>query len=239
MAERSRGKLKLTIDTDALAIVVKTLLSCRCPVSPETERALFRLLTEQSPRTTVNYEILLDIIERDGDDTAIHRLKEFCIQSLREHRADYVITDIDVLAHFCGSYHWKLIARQLATSYRMITNLSEWLVGHMMIPVIVQYNDGLIEARYTHSDGQVVLQNLFAADDVVVRTGNSYAVHFASVIVALSDQQTAFMHQQLDLTDGFVNARRSVERIDYRDFQRFGDYREMTGTRYGDVLPYS
>lgn len=224
--------MNLSIDRDALELAFRVLLSCRCPVTPEQELALFRLLEAAGAAEPIGYDRVLGIFPA-GALSPFHRLGQFAGWVLPAH-AERVIQREHVLRHFASSYHWDhVVAAGLSSAYVNVVRVAPYLVGHQLLPVrLCTEDDGSVSGTYTFAGGEVALRHLFLPPGYEPDAAASWAVHLAAVLSPLSPEEDALVRLMGDDTPGLVQLRPEVQTIDYADFQRFGDYRRLCEERH-------
>jgi len=224
--------MSLAINLKAYFILLKILLSCRCPVSDKTERKLIRYYKSNSRKGNVNYDAIIRIADEEEDETVFHRLKEFCVCSIDDLREGYEIRVEDVLRHFSSSYHWKVIETSLHSSYKKVIHVPSWFVGHLLLPIKIQSNKNEPEISFLLKTHSVRLNSLFIPSNLSINPNKYYCVHFASVISDISFAQFEMLRQQLNEIPQFSLFCKDIKEINYLNFQRYGNYYAFCQQRY-------
>ena len=225
--------MKFQIERMAFKFLLNVLLSCRCPVSDNTEKKLINYYKRSAGKDVVNYESILKIAEKEGKETVFNKLREFCLYSINDFSKNRTILVNDILRHFCTAYHWHVVEESLPHTYKDLTDIPSWFVSHMLLPVELSANGGTIQGTFIDSEGYIVLRNLFLPSDLKIREGSLYCVHFASAIGEISLQQSKLLRNHLAEIPDFQNLRKQVFEIDFHNFQRFGDYTSFCKERFG------
>ncbi len=225
----------LEIETDAAVILLKVLLSCQCSITKKAEEEIAHYILSQRDKPSLNFKSIIDMAGGPNLDTVFRRLRDCCFYS-KDNLAEVVITKEDVYRHFCSAYHWKITEDALLTIPERanvpITNIPSWSIGHMLLPVKLSKENGSVKAEYSGSGFRISILNVFFPSDMEIHQDIAYSLHFASVISEINFTHTRMISQQLDSIDQFVKFRKETEMIDYGDFQRFGNYRNLCEARY-------
>ncbi|MDD5109828.1 MAG: hypothetical protein PHI63_01255 [Patescibacteria group bacterium] len=222
--------MAIQISQDALDLLFRILLSCRCPVSDKEERAIFEKLLRARDGEKIDYRELLRIFLSD-EPTVFHRLLDFCIWQGSIH-TDFFIEREHILRHFASSYHWQfVVANDLPASYKNILHLPQWFIGHMLVPMQITGRGGTANGKYIYPGGEIIFKNLFFPPDIAV-SSQYYAVHLASVCSPLSDPEVSLVRRLIEENPVFVKYREKCKEVDYCDFQLFGDYQSLCRKRY-------
>ncbi len=224
--------MTLTINPKAYFILLKVLLSCRCPISDKTERKLIKYYKVNSKKRSINYDSVIKYADEEGDETVFHRLKDFCIWSNNDLHKGYEITVEDVLRHFSSTFHWNVIANSLHSSYKKVIHIPSWFVSHLLLPVKIQINKSEHQILFLMKDHSLQLNNLFIPPNLSINRNKYYCVHFASVISDISLDQFEMLRQQVNEIPQFNLFYRDIEEIDYLNFQRYGNYSMFCKERY-------
>ncbi|MGD6851749.1 MAG: hypothetical protein ACQCN6_06810 [Candidatus Bathyarchaeia archaeon] len=225
----------LEIETDAALILLKVLLSCQCAISKKTEEEIAHYLLSQRSKISVDFKRLIDLAGGPTFDTVFRRLRDCCFYS-KNNLDKVVITKEDVYRHFCSAYHWKINEEALTTipenANTPISNVASWFVGHMLLPVRLMDEKGSVRAEYSGSDSKISIFNVFIPPDMELHKDAIYSMHFASVISEITLAQAELINRQLEVIDQFIEFRKEIKTMDYGDFQKFGNYRNLCEGRY-------
>ena len=222
--------MRLTINKEAYRVVLNVLLSCRCPVTAEIEENLTKLY-KNNLSGTFDYDEIIKIVNDFSDNTVFHRLKEFYLFTVDDF-SNCEIKKNDTLRHFCTSYHWMVVENALPMSYKNILTIPSHFVGHMLLPVKTKniYNSN--SASYNYLDKKILLKNLFIPHDIDLNLSEYCAVHFASIICSLNERQYTMINNQLIEIPDFVSFANDIKEIDYKKWQKHGNYMDFCKERY-------
>lgn len=225
--------MHLRIDRGALDLVFRTLLTCRCPVTSDEERAIFDLLQATPRSDTIDYAAVLAVFKPNAN-TVFRRLADFAVWQAPALSSEYVIEREDVVRHFASSYHWnQVVADGLTGAYKKVLHVPTWFLSHMLLPVRVEAVEGdVVSATYGFADGRISLLNLFAPVGYDPQPGEAWAVHFAGLLDRITSEENETAVTMLEANPLLVQFRADVVSIDYSDFERHGDYSTFCRNRY-------
>ena len=120
--------INIHIERSALRTVLYGILSCQCPVTVETEMALFKEF-HSAEGDLFPLGPFLDIASGNPDKTPLQLFVEFCAFS-RENPSNFVIRQDDALRYFASRYHFD----RMAGSFDPVNILDPCvhLTGHML-----------------------------------------------------------------------------------------------------------
>ncbi len=219
------GAMQLRITRDALDLVFRTLLTCGCPVTDDEGRGVLDVVQASSADEAVDYDLVLAVFKPNAD-TVFQRLAEFSGCQAQVGGGERVIVREHAIRYFASSYHWNhVVADGLDSAYKKVIHIPTWFLAHMLLPArVTAVDDDVVTATYEYGDGEVVLSNLFAPIAYDPRLGEVWAVHFAGLLDRLTPEEQAVASLMAEANPLLVEFRRDVERIDYSDFERLGDY---------------
>ena len=229
--------MRLTIEPRALELTFRMLLTCGCPVSGDEEKALFDLLSsveEQGDMSgAIPYDRVLSIFA-EGAQTPFHRIRDFYIWQAPVTPGTHRISRDHIIRHFASSYHWdQAVARGLEEGYGQVTSIASWFLSHMLLPAqVVSLSSAHVSLVYTYPGGQILLENLFLPTPHTPAEGETWAVHFAGLLDRLSPEECNTARFMIEQNSALQILRREVSTINYRDFQRKGDYAAFCRKRY-------
>ena len=162
-------------------------------------------------------------------------------------RLEFTITTDHVIRHFASSYHWnQVVADGMTGAYKKVLSVPRWFLGHMLLPVRITHvhTDG-VTAVYEYvaceeapfpMTGEVhqaiELKQLFAPDVYQVKVGETWAVHFAALLDRITPEQAQLARMLTESNPMLVQFRDDVDVIDYKNFERHGDYSALCQKRY-------
>ncbi len=225
--------MQLQINRDALELAFKTLLTCGCPVTEKEERELFNILYETPKKQAIDYQRVLDVFPPKAE-TAFHRLADFTIWQASPDSSTIVITKDITLRHFSSSYHWNhVVVNVLDNAYKNVRSVPLWFLAHMLLPVkILSVSDENASAVYQFKGGEIIIENLFCPPPYEAEPGQLWTVHFAALLCQLDDQELKTVSLMTDANRMLVQFRQEVQQIDYKNFERYGDYMTFCKQRY-------
>ena len=127
--------------------------------------------------------------------------------------------------------------RSLPSSYKNLTNIPAWFVGHMLLPVSLKKEQKSYSALYHYGYKKLIIKNVFLPKEIQFNSDDLYCVHFASVISKITKQNNDMIKSQLEEINNFKNFRDSIKEINYLEFQRYGNYFEICRSRYLKHFP--
>jgi len=217
--------MQVSIERGALDLTFRTLLSCQCPVTGDEERAVFDLLSGMSAGDTLDYALVLAIFKPNAS-TVFHRLAEFSVWMASASADEFTITRDHIVRHFASSFHWhQVVADGMRGAYRKVLSVPSWFIGHMLLPAkVVEVSDEALTAVYEYDGGSIRLTNLFRPNDYESKVGETWCVHFAALLDRITPEEEQLMRMLAETNPLLVQFRDDVDGIDYKDFERHGDY---------------
>lgn len=219
--------MHISIEVRALKVFINILSGCRCSLSEELEKAMVEEYFASREGNYTSFDRLMKLADKMGDDTPLHRLKEFIAYNINDLGQELFITLEDVLRHFSTKFHWRVAETGLFHNYTMIKDIPSWFVGHMLLPAVLKEEDGKFMAEYVYENRIINLENVFVPSSSEVKVNDYCAVHMASVVAPLDRYDYEMIGRHLEEIRLFRLFREDLERIDYSDFQRFGDYQAI------------
>jgi hypothetical protein len=225
--------MQLQIDRDALELTFRTLLTCRCPVTDDEERAIFDILKSTPQEEPIDYDNVLDVFP-PAANTVFNRLADFTVWQAPTDVDYYSVKRDHVIRHFASSYHWnQVVAHGLDGVYKKVKSIPSWFLGHMLLPAKIIGIDGeLASASYEYDGGLIMLLNLYAPKMYNPKPDEIWAIHFAGLLDPLSvdEQKTAVL--MIESNYMLVKLRQEVREIDYLNFERYEDYMSFCKKRH-------
>ena len=118
-------------------------------------------------------------------------------------------------------------------AYKKVCSISSWFVAHMLLPLrITEINDDTATAEYEYKKDKIKFINLYAPKLYNPKVDQLWAVHFAGLLCPLSDSENAAVTLMLESNSMLKKFRDEVEVIDYRNFERYGDYLSLCQERH-------
>ncbi len=225
--------MKVRIDRGALDLTFRTLLSCKCPVTDKEEQQLFDLLSGMRDGDTLDYGLVLAVFKPNAN-TVFRRLHDFSVWMAPANSEDFTITREHALRHFACSFHWnQVVADGLSGAYKKVLFVPSWFMGHMLLPArITEVAGDVVHAVYEYDGGTIKLMNLFAPNVYQPDVGETWGVHFAALLDHISPEEDRIVRMLTETNPLLVEFRDDVEAIDYKSFERHGDYLDTCRARY-------
>ncbi len=227
--------MRLSIETRALELTFRMLLTCGCPVSGDEEKALFDLLLSAKGQMSpdIAYDRVLSIFP-EGANTPFHRIRDFYIWQAQVAAVSHRICRDHIIRHFASSFHWdQAVARGLEEGYGQVTSVASWFISHMLLPArVVSLARDHVDLIYPFPGGEIQLKNLFFPKAHPPAVGETWAVHFAGLLDRLSPEECGTAQLMLEQNSALLVLRSEVGEIDYQNFQRKGDYASFCRKRY-------
>ncbi|MEW5722261.1 MAG: hypothetical protein AB1896_04085 [Thermodesulfobacteriota bacterium] len=224
--------MTLSIDLEAWRMFLFTVLSCRCPVTLETEQAWFGeyFRRVEAGEDRAGLAALLAAADRNPARTPLHNLFDLCSYS-REDPSDFNVSPGDVLRCFGSKFHYDGVAAGLAG--QETRDAPAYLVCHLLTPVKAARPTGRSgEAEFRFEGRRVVMKNVFFPPVLDLGGEETLAVHMGTVLGVLSPAQALMVTRHLALIPGFASLVGAAGTVDFRDFQPLGDHRAEVEARF-------
>jgi len=225
--------MKVIIDRPALDLTFRTLLSCKCPATDKEERGVFDLLSRMREGDTLDYGRVLRVFKQNPDNV-FRRLHDFALWMAPAAAAQFIITRDHVIRHFASSFHWhQVVADGMTSAYEKVLFVPSWFMGHMLLPArVTRVHGEAVAAVYEYEDGSIQLTNLFAPNAYEPKVGEKWAVHFAALLDRISAEEDDLVRMLTETNPLLVQFRKDVQGVDYKSFERHGDYLAICKKRY-------
>lgn len=220
--------MDISIETAGLQTLLHSMLSCRCPVGEPTERALFKAYFAQRDQKLIDFSAIVRIADANPEPTPVHFLRDFCVY-LQDDPTRFTITHNDVLRYFGTTYH---LNRMKSLNPMLVREPATYLLSHLLVPVRVSIMGGEVEAIYRSNGTFISFKNIFMSAEFPPLVEAYYGLHMGTVVTTLSNAQAQMLERQLNLFDEIPALSKQVTRVDFCDFQYYGDYRATVATRY-------
>jgi hypothetical protein len=220
----------MKIRGDALELAFRIVLSCPCAVTHGQEVAVFSYLRELEGDDVADYAPVLAAF--GSDDTPFHGLAAFT-EWMAPDPSDPTIERHHVLRCNASGYHWRLAAETLPQKSRQVSSISRYLLAHMVVPATVTTRPGsAAEAEHRYDGGVVTFENIFVPPEFDAAAEALWAVHLGAVVGPLGAEEAQLVRRLNEANSQLVKHRRSVDRIDFADFELLGDWREFCRARH-------
>ncbi len=183
-----------TIDRQALQTLLYCMLTCPCPVTEDTERALMRFFLE-SPKESFKLDEILSVAAQNPKPTPVHLFRNFFMDG-PEDPENARMKHRDVLRYFASHYHFE---RSVSFYDPLaVCPAAPYLVSHMLLPVTIQGTGPLVDAIWRWGEQTVILRNnvLFPGLKEPGSQGR-FALHMGGIVAALTDDEAREMDRRL------------------------------------------
>ena len=215
------------IESEALRTFLYGILSCKCPVTPETEQRLFDAFRASENQSHADYDAVVSIADTNPERTPIHNLFDFCAWA-RDDPSSFTITANDVLRYLASSFHYRMVT---AGSPGVETENPGLLLSHILIPVSVRTAPAGFSAVYETGDTEVRFSPVVVPEPLEM-TYEHYALHMGVVLCGLSEEQTRMITAHQALITDFQAVAGRVETVDFTGFPPFGDHSAQVLARF-------
>ena len=225
--------MNIQIRKNALDLLFRVILSCKCPLKEIEEESIFNLFRKLKSGETLDYNELLGIF-KENTETVIHRLVDFSIWFASTDSKPLIIEREHVLRHFASSYHWNyVVGESMPNAYKKVISISSWFISHMLLPVKINIgSDESVTGTYRFNNSEIKLKNLFLPPEFDFDETKIYCSHFASVLTHLSLYENLIVQMLIDANKLFIEFRQEINEIDYHRFERFGNYNSVCVNRH-------
>jgi hypothetical protein len=226
--------MHITIERKGLQTLLHMLLSCKCPVSEETERALFQEYHKVKHQESIDFSALLKVADMNPQRTPLHLVADFCSWS-RDSLNEFTITHNDIIRYSCTGQHFAHFLK--AVNPMLVKDTASFMLGHMLVPAILRKENDALVAEYTEGEHTVRFFNMLLPPEIPWQDDAVYGVHLGTVLTMLDVEQERMVREHLANIEGFAMLANDVSAIDYGDFQRYGDYRAQVQKRIARNFP--
>ena len=221
--------MAVLIERDAFQTILYGALSCRCPLTEATEVSLFQSLFDWTESDARPFAPIRAIADRNPSRTPIHNLFE--VASYRYDDPEKItITFGDALRALGSKFHFNNLVQGL--NPLTVRDVPAFLVSHMLVPVRLSGKDEARRIAFASSAGEIVFHPVFFPPGILQEENGLYGLHMGTVICRLTASQAGGLARHLDLIPDFGTLCRHVSRVDFHDFQYFGDYCDQVRQRF-------
>ena len=228
--------MHITIESKGLQTLLNMVLSCKCPVTEETEKALFHVYHQVKEQELIDFSELLRVAEINPQRTPLHLVADFCSWS-RDRLSEFTITHNDIIRYSCTGQHFEHFLN--AVNPLIVKDTASFMLGHMLVPAALQKDGGTLSAAYRTGERTVRFLNVLLPPEIPWQEDGVYGVHLGTVLTLLDRDQEGMVREHLANIEGFARLSDDVSVIDYADFQRYGDYRAQVQLRITRNFPDS
>ena len=226
--------MTIRMETEAFRALFYGTLSCRCPVTGGTEKKLFAELITWPEGGEGEFAPVQAIIDDNPARTPFHNLLEIASYG-QEDPADFIIRVGDALRALGSKFHFNNLVSGLDPL--VVKEVPAFIVSHMLVPVRLYRKGDRIEAVFTFEERDIFFAPVFLPPDMTLSDDMDYALHMGTVICALDTKRARHLAGHLALIPDFDFFCRQVERVDFTDFQYYGDYLELVRKRFARHFP--
>lgn len=221
--------MTIMIETAAYKAILFGTLSCKCPVTQETEAAFFEEYFRMSDSQSTEFARIKSIADNNPENTPVHNLLEIASYG-HDDPTSFTITTGDVLRALGSQFHFKNMVGNL--SHMIVRDVPSFLVSHMLVPARLVVFAETVRAIYPSPSGEIFFDNIFVPPDIEWNEDDTYAVHMGTVICTLLPSQVENLHAHLGMISDFENLCSQCDRVDFKDFQFYGDYYHQVQERF-------
>jgi len=225
--------MRVVINKDALDLTFRAILTCQCPVTAAEEKAVFDVLVGTPDGGVADYGTLLGIFKPNSNNV-LRRVHDFSTWLAPVDVDPFVITRDHVIRYFASTFHWNhVVAEGMSGAYKKVLYVPSWFIAHMLVPArVIEVGEQAVHMMYEWDGGQIELRNLFAPRGSKPAVGEVWGVHFAALLDRLTPEEERLTRMLNDVSPLLIEFRADVDRIDYLDFHRFGNYLAFCTKRY-------
>jgi hypothetical protein len=224
------------IDLSALRTILFATLSCRCPVTEQTERALFQEYFRLKKRgdSIVSFDSILEIADRNPQRTPIHNLFHFCSYS-KDEPSNFTIVPNDAIRYLCSKYHFDMVQGSLEMAE--IPDKVSYHVSHMLLPIRFGRLENDTAAVYSNGEHSIRFLDTFFPPELTPEETSYYALHMGTVLCPLAQSQVRMIEAHLKLIREFSPMVPKVPAVSFRSYGPSGDHRTQVANRFSRHYP--
>ena len=219
--------MNIIIETKALKTFLYGILSCKCPVTEETEKKLFKLFFKAEHREIMDYLAILAVADKNPERTPIHNLFDFCVWA-KDDPFSFVITVNDVLRYLGSSFHYNMVVSNHPGIEMTNPGL---LLSHVLVPVSVRKNERNIYAIYENKHATTCFKSIIIPKDLEMEH-ELYGLHMGVVLCGLSGEQADMLISHQILIRDFSEVAGRVETVDFKKLSPYGDHFSQVNDRF-------
>jgi hypothetical protein len=217
-----------TIASDALKTMLIGLLSCKCPVTETTEKALWARFFSEDTNEVLDLAPFMDIVHANPVLTPLHHLVEFCSYGHDSPQTMHISLS-DVLRYFSSRFHYRGMSAHIDPM--IVRDLPSFLVTHMMIPAtLVDSSKGMMRVDLPVKKGAIQFTNVAFVPDMEQKPGSVYGVHMGAALTGLDPLQVQICWNHLAFKE-FEFLVQYVNHVDFRLFQHLGNHQQRIEER--------
>lgn len=221
--------MPVRIEVKAYKAILYGTLSCKCPVTEETERAFFEEYFRCRGEEIVDFAPIKAIADSNPARTPVHNLFEIASYG-HDDPTDFLITQGDALRALGSKFHFNNLVAHL--DHLTVREAPSFLVSHMLVPARLARSENRVQGFHAFEGRDILFDHVFFPPDTEWDENRQYAVHMGTVICALSPDSAKDLNAHLDIIGDMAFLRSHVSSVDFRDFQYYGDYYRQVETRF-------
>ena len=217
------------MERDAFKAILYGALSCRCPVTRETEVRLFHEYFQWIDPQARSFAPIWDIVNQNPSRTPIHNLLEMASYG-HDDPDDFTITVGDAIRVLGSKFHFNNLVRGLDPL--VVKDVPSFLVSHMLVPARLSQETDSVRAVFSFDGKEILFDPVFFPPDIVWYDNSLYGVHMGTVICPLTKNRAAGLGRHLAMIPEFPMLCSRVSRVDFKDFQYYGNYHNQVRERF-------
>ena len=150
--------MSISIETAALKAILFGTLSCKCPVTEETEQAFFDKYFQLREEPVVDFGPIKAIADRNPARTPVHNLLEIASYG-HDDPTNFTITEGDALRALGSKFHFNNLVGQ--PSHLTIRDFPSFLVSHMLVPAGLTRTEKTFRAMFISEGRGITFENVF------------------------------------------------------------------------------
>jgi hypothetical protein len=226
--------MTIRMTTEAFRAMLYGTLSCRCPVTEETEKKLFAELFTWPAGEVRDFAPVQAIIDGNPARTPLHNLLEIASFG-QEDPGNFTIRVGHALRALGSTFHFNNLVSGLDPL--VVKEVPSFIVSHMLVPVRLRREGDRFGATFTFAGRGIFFAPVFLPPDIAWSADGEYALHMGTIICALDAEPSRHLTGHLSLIPDFAFFCRQVEGVDFTDFQYYGDYVSQVRARFARYFP--
>ncbi len=226
--------MPIRMETEAYAAMLYGMLSCRCPVTEATEKALFAEFFTWPAGGGMDFAPVREIIDHNPDRTPMHNLLEIASYG-QEDPENFTICTGDALRALGSKFHFNKLIN--AVDPMTVKDPPAFLVSHMLVPARLYRVEDQVRAVFEFQQRRITFEHVFLPPAIDREDRRFYAVHMGTVVRSLTDVQAQNLIKHLALIPEFAFFCAQVTTVDFTDFQYYGNYFDQVRSRFERHFP--
>ncbi|MDD9301958.1 MAG: hypothetical protein HUK40_06265 [Desulfobacter sp.] len=211
--------MNIKIETEAFKTFFLGILSCKCPVTPETEKKLFDFYSGAAHQNTLDFNGILAIADKNPKPTPVHHLYDFCAGS-KDDPFCFTITANEVLRDLGSRLHYNMV---VSNHPEIESENPGLLISHLLLPVTIEKKGNQCEAMYANQEVLVRFSPVIMPIKSKLDS-NEYAHHMGMILCGMSREQAEMLKAHQRLIKGLKEIAKASGNIDLRALPPYGDH---------------